>query len=497
MKTISITRGNCLSERFLRNLRYSGGVFLFWMLIVLAGSATAWGQDYGSQAARILEEPFRLKMDEEVPLDKRVVFDWGGWFRSSVWDIRDYVDRDLDGSGDGRRTLRRQQLRLWGQLNLDNVHRIYTRGRLDYLDWNSGSSFDGNDSDLYGPKLDRLWYDFNLQRALMAQGEKPGEYDFSVRLGRQYVEWGTGLALSTPLDALLVEGSWRDWSATGLLGMSVGDAYNIDQSFPGNSKESRRYWGVKLNYEGWRDHEPFAYFFAQEDQDDGSVRNGQSFGYNSNYTGLGSRGRFFHKDLQYSCEFAVETGENYARDGIGRRQNIMAWGFDTELRYLIPDERESQVSIEYLLTSGDPDRGVSPSDTVGGNLWHTNDSSFVGWGYRNTGLALAPRLSNLGMVRLGYSTFPAKHIKFFEKLLAGTDFFVYHKQRSDAVISDDLSTQDSKCVGAEIDFYMNWRLASDVAWTVRYGVFIPGSAFSRDNSRTDRQHFFTGVTLNF
>ena len=490
-------RGSCFAGWLLHKSCSRGSVFLFWMLIGLIGSATAWGQGEGSQAARILEEPFRLKMDEEVPLDKRVVFDWGGWFRTSVWDIRDYVDRNLDEHGDGRRTLRRQQLRLWGQLNLDNVHRIYSRGRLDYLDWNNGSSFGGDDSDLYGPKLDRLWYDFNLRRALLAQGQEPGEYDFSMRLGRQYVEWGTGLALSTPLDAVVVEGSWRNCSATGLLGMSVAHAYNIDSSFPDNSMESRRYWGVLLKYEGCRDHEPFAYFFAQDDQDAGSVRNGQSFGYDSNYTGLGSRGRFFHRDLQYSCEFVVETGQNYARGGTDRRQNISAWAFDTELRYLFQDGRDSQVLIEYLLCSGDPDRGDSPSNTVGGNRWHTNDSSFVGWGYRNTGLALAPRLSNLGMVRLGFSTFPAKHIKLFEKLLAGTDLFVYHKQRGDAVISDDLSTQDDKFVGAEIDFYMNWRLASDVAWTVRYGVFFPGSAFDQDNSRTDRQHFFTGLTMNF
>ena len=103
-------------------------------------------------------------------------------------------------------------------------------------------------------------------------------------------------------------------------------------------------------------------------------------------------------------------------------------------------------------------------------------------------------MSNLGMVRVGASTFPAKKTRLFEKLLVGADAFVYHKQKSAGAISDSLSTEPSSYVGSAVDFYANWRMSTDLAWTVRYGVFMPGDAF---DDKTDRQQFFTGVTLNF
>ena len=192
-----------------------------------------------------------------------------------------------------------------------------------------------------------------------------------------------------------MSGNWRGWELSGLLGLSVTDLSIIDRSVPDNSEESRRYWGVELRYHRWPDHEPFAYFFRQDDQDAGSERLGQTFGYDSSYVGVGARGRLFHRDLQYSCEAVLETGDSYASGMVGQREEIDAWAFDSEIRYVIPDEHRSEVLVEYMLTSGDGDRQFSPTNTVGGNQAGTKDESFVGWGYRNTGLVLAPRLSNL------------------------------------------------------------------------------------------------------
>jgi len=465
-------------------------VALAWLL---AGGAVQ-GQGIPAQREEILDEPFRLTMDETVPPAKRAVFDWGGWFRSSLWDVDDNVDRDFDGSDDGRRVLRRQQLRLWGQVSLDRVHQFYGRGRLDYLDWNSGTSYNGNDSDWHGPYLDRLWYDFRLSRLQEAYGDSPGDLDVSVRVGRQYVRLGSGLVMSTPLDAVLLGASWRDFEVSGLLALSTTQALNIDGSVPDNTKESRRYGAVQVGYSGRRDHAPFAYFLLQEDQDAGSVRLGQAFGYDSMYAGIGSIGKFFHRDLQYTVEIASESGKSYATGTVPNRQNIHAWAFDTEIRYLVQDECDSQIVVEYLLASGDSDRRFSPTDTVGGNALGTSDTSFNAWGFRDTGLVLAPQISNLGMIRLGGSTFPARTTRLFKELLVGADLFIYHKQKSEGAISDSLSTEPSSFVGSGVDLYANWRMSSDLAWTVRYGVFMPGDAF---DDKTDRQQFFTGLTLNF
>jgi hypothetical protein len=467
---------------------------LLLSLWTFAAAPALQGQtDNMSQRERLLDEPFRLVMDEQVPTAKRTLFDWGGWFRSSYWYLDERVDRGMD-NGSGSRGLRRQQLRLWGNLNIDQVHQFYARTRLDYLDWNHGSSLDHNDSDWEGADLERGWYRFQLSQMQNAYNQESSDYDFWVKIGRQYVEFGNGLSLSVPLDAVLASAYYQDWQLTGLLARSIPSSKNIDRSVPDNTKESRNYWGVQLNYLGLPDHTPFVYYFSQDDQDAGMVRLDQTFGYDSQYLGLGSRGRFFHRDLQYSCEMVAECGKSYAFSNEGDRQNIHAWAFDSELRYLIPDRRFSQLSLGYLLTSGDSDRNESPTNTLGGNRAHTTDTSFSGWGFRDTGLVLAPRPSNLGAIRLGASTFPMNETNMFEKLQIGSNLFLYHKQQAGGAASDTLSTENSSYLGSEVDLYANWQITTDVALAVHYGVFMPGDSFSTQKAR---QMFFTGMTLSF
>ena len=463
--------------------------------ISMSPDRTVWAQNADpQQRERLLDEPFRLMMDQQVPTDKRALFDWGGWLRSSYYAVDENVARGLDHRDDGFHALRRQQLRLWGYFSIDQVHQFYARLKLDYLDWNHGTSFDHNDSDWEGANLERGWYDFRLSRAQWAYGQTPDEMDVALRIGRQYVELGTGLALSLPLDAVVAHSYYQNWQLTVLGAQSVPSTYNVDRSVPGNSKESRRYWGLQLNYHGCPDHVPFIYYLSQEDKDAGSVRDDQTFGYDSRYLGLGSRGRFWHRDLQYTSEFVAEFGKSFAYSDEHDRQNIHAWALDTELRYVMRDKRQSQIWAEYLLASGDPDRRFSPANTIGGNRAHTTDDSFVAWGFRDTGLVLFPRISNLGMVRLGGSTYPLPQPGMFERLKFGTNFYLYHKQQSEGAASDNLSIRDNAYLGSEWDFFANWRLTSDLAWMLRYGIFWPGDAFI---SQSERQLIFTGLTLNF
>ena len=468
--------------------------WLAGMSLVLVIGSVAQGQRAATQRARILDEPFRLQMDQDIPASKRAVLDWGGWVRGTVLDVYDNVDRNFDGRDDGRHTVRTGQLIMWGHLNLDQSHQLYVRGRFEVEDWNEGTSYNGRDHDWLGPKLDRAWYDFRLSRALKAYGHEAGEVDVSLRMGRQYVKMGTGLALSTPLDALVLRAEGDGLTVSGLAGLSVPDAYNIDYSVPFDSKENRRYWGVQLNLTGWPDHEPFAYFFSQEDRDGGIQSQGQTFGYDSQYAGIGSRGKFFYRDLQYTVEMVSEQGKSYAYSSTPNRQSIKAWAFDSEVRYVSPDEDRSQVVLGYLLASGDPDRHLGPVTTVGGNRLGTNDNSFNGWGYRNTGMVLAPRISNLGMIRLGASTFPGGGVECLKELQIGADVLLYHKQHETAAMSDNLSTDPSNFVGTEVDIYAKWRVASDLALTLIYGVFVPGDAMVQQESR---QQVFAGATVNF
>jgi hypothetical protein len=59
----------------------------------------------------------------------------------------------------------------------------------------------------------------------------------------------------------------------------------------------------------------------------------------------------------------------------------------------------------------------------------------------------------------------------------------------------DEPTSDDRYLGFETDLYANYRVTSDLALTLRYGVFFPGTAIS-DNSEI-RQFILLGVTLSF
>ncbi len=481
-----------------------------------------WGQAASrpdvSLRQRNLDEPFRLKMDKQVPADKRMIFDWGGWFRSNYWGLDENTHRTYwnhipiyDGNGNitnnariinenGYHGLRQQQLRVWGFLNIDQVHQFYARGRLDYYDWNSGTSFDSNDSDLDGVNMDRLWYDFRLSRAQNAYGQEVSEFDVAARIGRQYVEFGNGLTLSIPLDAALINGYYGNWQITGLAGKSVPSAHNyVEPLIPDRTREDRCFWGVQLRYQGNPDHEPFAYFLSQEDHNDGYQAYGQQFGLDSRYFGIGSRGQFFHRDLQYAVEIVGEVGKSCANCDCANSPevntpNIHAWAFDTELKWLLPNKRRTEYTVEYLWASGDHDRQFTDDNPFGLNRKNTTDDAFSGWGYRNTGLVLAPHISNLGMFKLGGATFPFTNVNALQQMQIGINYFLFHKHQANSYISDVASVEHHNYLGSEFDFFTNFNITSDMTFSLHYGIFLPGQAFS---SQRDRHLLFTGLTFSF
>jgi hypothetical protein len=153
-----------------------------------------------------------------------------------------------------------------------------------------------------------------------------------------------------------------------------------------------------------------------------------------------------------------------------------------------------RVAGEYMFASGDGDRLFSPTNAAGGNRGDDQDSSFNGFGFRDTGLALSPINSNLHIWRLGGSFKPLEKVRGFRDFEFGTNWFLYHKHHSRGAISDPLADEFEGYVGWEMDYFVNWRIASDLSWTCRWGMFFPGSAYSEDSSR---HFFFTGLTWSF
>jgi hypothetical protein len=438
---------------------------------------------------RQVEEDVRQQLDRNLPASQKVLLDWGGWFGSYIF----IFDDDLK-----KRTLRRQDFRLWGSLNADQgIHQAYVRLKLSYDDFNHGDSYTGNDDDLDGPNLDRGWYQLDLAKLLRKHGGVDLPIDWTVKAGRDYIMYGTGYALSMPLDAVQMTTGFGDLKIDSLIGKTISSYDNLDTSRPEPGRSDRCFYGVQARYTGFQKHEPFVYYFAQNDrQNDGwPYLYKQKWDYDSQYLGFGSTGEITPY-LRYSGEFVFEQGQSYANEEWLGTDPIDAYGWDYELIYSPHLATRPKFSLEYMFASGDADRLLSPTNSTSGNLAGTDDNSFNGFGYRNTGLALAPDLSNLHIWRLGGSFFPLdKHSnEWLRKLELGTDFFAYNKNRTVTSISDPLADEPNGFVGWEMDYYLNWRLTSDLSWTIRYGTFFPGDAYSDKESR---DFFLTGFTWSF
>jgi hypothetical protein len=219
----------------------------------------------------------------------------------------------------------------------------------------------------------------------------------------------------------------------------------------------------------------------------------QRYDYDTRYVGLGSEGTLLTPNLRYSAELVGEFGKTYSHQTVSDRDDVCALAFDATLSYLFPISTHPRLTFEYLYASGDKDHFLSATATSVGNLAGTNDNDFNAFGYRDLGLSFAPRLSNLHVYTLGAGFFPLETIDLFRKMEVGTKVFFYHKA-ANGPVSDETAVRNARCLGWEWDVYCDWRITSDLTWTVRYGGFRPGPAF-RD--RSCRDFFYTGVTLSF
>lgn len=435
---------------------------------------------------RAIEEELRREFDAKRPLERRLDVDWGGWYTFYLFLYDDGVNSS--------RTYRRNDLRLWARLGLDEgAHEGYVRARLSYLDFNTGDSFDGNDDDWDGPNLERGYYQFDLKNAIWSYERRRVPYNLRLKIGRDFVELGTGYAISLPLDHVALTGEWEGFELMGLMGRTPTSLDDIDRTRPGRDGSKRNFFGFETRYAGFEKHRPFFYGVWQDDKQGEDPRHLlQDFTYDSYYLGIGATGELA-KELRYSTEWVYEGGRSFGDRKFLRQDHINAWAFDVQLEYLAPWKAKPRFLFEYMFASGDANRFGSPTDAIGGNTYG-NDSSFVGFGYRDTGLSFAPRLSNIHVWRLGFSFFPFEDIRALREMELGTDWFLYAKNRAPAAVSDPLADQGSAYLGWEMDYFANWRVTSDLAVTVRYGAFFPGDAFSDQTTRT---FFLTGLTWSF
>jgi hypothetical protein len=285
---------------------------------------------------------------------------------------------------------------------------------------------------------------------------------------------------------------------------------DIDASRPDFDDNTKRAFYGALLAARVGTHRPYTYVLVQRDHntDDtavnevGGVDVTTVFNYNSQYFGIGSTGALTDR-LAYGVELVFEAGKtlnnsfqiesNGAVTAIPQSSDdIHAWAFDAQLDYLFPDLRRTRLSGELILATGDSDR-LATSSIFGGNLAGTQDNAFNGFGLVNMGLAFAPAVSNVMVLRGGISTFPFPDIKWFQRMQVGMDLFAFGKFDANAPI--DESTTDDRFLGFEPDLFLNWQITSDVTLALRYGAFVPGPGIEEDGKI--RQFIYAGVTFAF
>jgi hypothetical protein len=464
------------------------GWLTFTILAALA--APLWAQGPGFQQRREqIEQEIRLELAPVPPAEQRALVEWGGWFRFATELFDDVERRD--------RTLHTGDLRLWLRLKIDYVHDIYVRVRTGWDAWVGQDSFYGDNRDYVEPRIDRLWYYVDLTAAALRYRKQELPVRIELQIGRQYMELGTGLALSLPLDAVQLRITAGDWELTGMVGRLIPDTDNLDTSVPGFEHSRRLLVGGEVRYLGISGHRPFAYVFWQHDYSGETPEDPtQEYKYNSTYVGLGSRGRLFVTDLKYEFEWVYEFGRSFGW-GAGGPDDISASALDVQLEYTFRKVPSTpKVSFEYLWATGDADRIGSPTNALGGNAPGTTDGSFVGLGYRDTGFEFAPRMSNLHMWRFGASFYPFEKCpqRWLRDLEMGFNWYLYRKAAAAAAVSDYTAYLVNSDLGHELDVYLNWRITSDLTLNFRVGNFMPGDAFDDQGSR---RYMYWGVTYSF
>jgi hypothetical protein len=459
--------------------------------VLLAGAVPAGAQsDQPSesliQQIRLIDERSRQDRLSAAPVQSLLDFQYGGTLDYYLFHFNDGVQSE--------RLLQRPGLTVWTRLRADDgAHELFARMRLTYQYFNPGDEY-SRQQDWVGPNFDRVWYAVDVGRALHLTGPDT-RAALKIRVGRQDVTFGTGYALDLPMDAVLFEARLDDLRVQGLFGRSIGSYPNIDRSAPVDSHSARRFFGVQLLYDGIDGQYPFAYALWNDDFTDERPKDRlQNYSYDTQYFGFGSRGRFFLDRLSYHTEMVIESGRSYGDGNFARRDIVRAFGMDFGLEYRFAAPMRPRLAFDYMFASGDGDRIGSPTNAAGGNRSDREDSSFSAFGYRDTGIAAGYALSNVHIFKFGGSLAPLEKIELFRDFEVGSNWFVYAKNQHRGAVSDVTAGEFEGFLGWEMDYFINWRLASDLAWTIRWGAFFPGNAYGDQHWRN---FWFTGLTWSF
>lgn len=505
-----------------RRLRFPSCLAGVAVVLLVACSQPALAQSRESSTfssqQRFLEEQIRPLIQPELtsaPVEQRFQYDYGGILRyTGLWfqDFGSNFPVPLRNAPEfqASRANHDFDFRPWLAASLDKVHYGFIRGQFDFLQYHDGDEYKRS-SDWRGPFVDIGFYRLDIDEACRRYGcAQIDNWAADVTVGRQFLYVGRGIAFALVSDGVSLDWMCGDWAGHVFGSQSVGHFDNIDRTVPGSTRSDRDFFGVQLEYERWDHHRPYWFGVVQHDRSGESPNDPlQNYEYDSQYWGIGIRGEALFgegetgcgfENLQYFSEFIVETGRSVGDDRnpatvSNRRDPIESWALDTGLIYYPQCRTKPRVLLEFAYASGDEDR-FTPQNTQLGNQPGTDDHSFLGFGFLNTGVSFAPLFANLEMVRLAGAFRPFEECCEWRMsdMEIGSSFFLYWRPDAAAGVSDvRADLPGHHFLGSELDLFANWRISSDLYLLLNYGVFFPDAdSFSVEHSRQ-----FVGLTLTW
>ena len=475
------------------------------LLAILVGSSPeASGQDRGTALLNRIEQQM---LDEEI--DRRLADHRGQTFGEKL--TLDYGASlrfgwaKLDDANFNPYGLRQYEANVYMQATAGGGHKVF--GNLRFL-YSQYYNSDNPNNGYLDPIGNRYWYQFDLGDWQRANEGTAGPFDFNIRAGRQFITWNSGLVWSNDIYGAKMQASWEAFSFESVVGVSARSGlYDFDTSRPNFDTDTNRHvWGIRGQYEISPELSPFVSYFVQQDRNNDSrilppPFGVMEFGYDSQYLSFGTDGSIGNQFL-YTLEICHESGTGYSRPAINpatglgyqTQGQIDAWAGILNMVYLLRDDQLTRFEMTLGFGTGDDKRLASSSTAGAPPPTSPNDNQFNSLGYVNTGLALAPSMSNLLMARVGASTGIPINPRRPDDLRIGTDFFLLGKATTDAPISAPSTL--SRYVGWECDFRVDWRITSDVSFNFRYGLFVPNGGNPEPIDQV-RQFVYGGISYAF
>lgn len=455
---------------------------------------------------------YRRRFFADTPIADRILVDYGGSFRFGYNLVQDSQSRNQQ--------LFQYDGRFYGRVELDGFLRLYGRLRVQYNDWNTIGDYAPSDEGWQNPIGELYWAEFDFSNWLASTDGQQRAWQLSVKGGRQYIIWTTGLTLSDYMYAGELDARYDIWSFQGIVGVTAGhDTVDWDTSRPGyDTDTSRLYLGGRITAD-LGSFSPYFFYLAQFDQNAGQTANlppgvapafqaPTKFGYDSQYWGLGTNGTVGANWL-YRAELVLETGSTWS-DSIKHdptippnllatpqhRVPVLAEAGIFGATWLARDAADTRVDLQLVAGSGSVFR-LDSGNTYGGILPGRTDTSFNSNGYVNTGLVFAPDPANICAPSVTFSFSPFHSTETPGDMRVSVTAFLYLRWEADAPISVPTQLGGSNLLGSEYDFNVDWRLWSDINFSFRYGIFVPNTGVFTDVESEPRQFLYSGVTYAF